>query len=87
MIGIQQLDDLTSEEMVGIINGNIRIKVKDPDKVQTSISNVLEPQSVDDLFLDDGKVITLLNMELESRAGWEWLGQKIKEQQIKDASS
>jgi len=79
MIGIKQLDDLTSEDMVGIINGNLRIKVQDPDKVQTSVSNILEPQVIDDLFMDDYKVITLLKMELESRAGWEWLRQKIED--------
>lgn len=35
MIGIQQLDNLSTKQMVDIINGKIKILVKDPRWIQT----------------------------------------------------
>ena len=79
MIGIPQLDRLPSGDMLSIINGEIRIAVQDPRKIQTTISEISEPRLTDQLFMDDERVKTLLKMELESRAGWEYLRQKILE--------
>jgi len=83
MIGIEQLDRLSSDDMVKIISGILRIKVRDPRKIQTIIDYSTEPRllDIDENMLDDFTVKTLLRMELESRAGWSWLKQKIQEEE------
>ena len=79
MIGISQLDRLSTENMYKIINGDMKIKVRDPRKIQTSILTTIEPQSDSDIFLNDFTVETLLKMEIESRLGWHYLRKKIME--------
>lgn len=84
MIGIPELDRLSTDVILKIINGEIRIKVRDPRKIQTSIEYIPEPQLIDPNFMDDDKVTTLLKMEIESRAGWAWVSEQIKKSAVEE---
>ena len=79
MIGIPQLDRLSIEDKCKIIEGKMKIKVRDPRKIQVVISDIIEPFNSNDLMLDDYTVLTLLKMELESILSWEDLRKKIME--------
>lgn len=79
MIGIQQLDNLTTDQMVDVITGKIKILVRDPIFVQRVVKNYPEPGDFEKSLLPHDKVITLLKMELESRLGWAHVAERIKE--------
>ncbi len=79
MIGIPQLDRLSSDQMQKILDREIRILVKDPRKMQLTLEEEIpEPQLIDHDFMDQNTVDTLLKMELDSRAGWVYLAEQIK---------
>ncbi len=84
MIGIPQLDRLTSEQMQKILDREFRIAVRDPRKIQLTVEDVpieemTEPPDPWDIMMDQNTVDILIKMELESRAGLVYLAKKIKE--------
>ena len=79
MIGIPILDSLSYDDLVKVVNGDLRIRVPIESPLQTSIDNNPEPTlSMPIEEMDDLKVVTLCGMEIESRDGWQWLREKIE---------
>lgn len=80
MIGIPQLDNLTTEQMLQIINGKIKILVKNPKLIQTEIKGYPEPTYFDKTLLPNDTVITLLKMELETRLAFQKIHEHIQDE-------
>jgi hypothetical protein len=82
MIGVPELDKLTEEQMIAVIKGELRVAVRDPKKLQTSVEDIPEPCLTNGLFMEHDKVITLLKMELEQRLGLIYLRELLDEQEL-----
>lgn len=82
MIGIPILDSLSYDDLVRVVNGDLRIRVPIESPLQTSIDSNPEPTlSMPIEEMDDLKIVTLCGMEIESRDGWAWLAQKIRKEE------
>lgn len=79
MIGIAQLDNLTTDQMIDVINGKIKILVKDPNQIQTEVKENYELGDFEKSLLKNDTIITLLKMEIEHRVGLEYLAKRIQE--------
>ena len=74
MIGIPVLDNLSFEDLIRVVNGDIRIRIPEKPPLQLSITDLPEPQLMPQIKeMDNNKIITLCSMEIESRMGWTYL--------------
>ena len=74
MIGIAVLDNLSFDELVNVVNGNIRIRIPEKPPLQLSLEDIPEPQLMPQIKeMDNNKIIILCSMEIESRLGWAYL--------------
>ena len=74
MIGIPVLDNLSFDDLVRVINGDLRIRIPEKLPLQLSIADTPEPQLIPPIKeMDNNKIITLCKMEIESRRGWTYL--------------
>ncbi len=86
MIGIPILDDLSYDDLVRIVTGDLKIRIPLEPPLQTSIEDISEPQLIQFNEMDNNKIITLCSMEIESRDGWAYLADKLKQQKINNVS-
>lgn len=78
MIGIPELDRLSTREMYQIVMGRIKIVVRDPKKIQHHVfQEQTRPQIIQETMMSDAKVKVLLDMEIESRLGWAYVAEQI----------